>query len=147
MKVRIGVACLVVLFAAGSLVSCGGGGGGGGAPACTTCDNVAGTWRVTEVDSGTNNCSGSQTVNYTVTQSGCGITVSRSGVSRSGTICNKTLNWAGSYPEGAGTSTITTMSVTVSGTTTSTMSGSSNWVYSEPGFTCSGTTSINGTKL
>ena len=63
MKVRIGVACLVVLLAAGSLNSCGGGGGGGGAPACTTCDNVAGIWDVTETDSSsTPSCSNPSTL-------------------------------------------------------------------------------------
>ena len=146
MKGLIGLG-LVVLSVV-SLLSCGGGGGGGAAPVCTTCDNVAGNWSVTEVDTGNNGCSGSQTVTYAVVQSGCGITASSGGISRSGTICNKTLNWSGTYPESPGTVTITSMSVTVSGTTTSTMSGTSSWVYSEPGgFSCSGTTAINGTKL
>lgn len=148
MKVRIGVACLVVLLAAGSLISCGGGGGGAAAPACTTCSNVAGIWDMTEVNSSsTVDCAGTDFNTYTITQTACNITASRGGVSRSGTICNNTLGWTGSYPEGLGTVTIHTMSLTVSGTTTSTVSGSSSWTYTQAGWgSCTGTTAISGTK-
>jgi hypothetical protein len=48
MMVRIGIACMVVLFAAGSLSSCGGGGGGGGAPLSPPTYNLTGTWTVVE---------------------------------------------------------------------------------------------------
>jgi len=55
MKVRIGVACLVVLLAAGSLYSCGGGGGGGNAPPLTAPTyNVTGTWSIVETITGSN---------------------------------------------------------------------------------------------
>jgi hypothetical protein len=151
---KVSIIIMVLLMFTGTMVSCGGGGGGSdAAPPCTTCSNVAGIWDSTEV-SNESQCGGSSANTtyhtYTVTQSGCGLTVNQNSPASAGpftgSICNNTLSWSGSYPEPPGTTTITSMSLIVSGTTTSTFSGSANWSYSETGYACSGSTQINATK-
>jgi len=60
MKVRIGVACLVVLLAEGSLISFGGGGGDGSAPLSPPAfTNLAGTrWNETDTVQAGGTCTG-----------------------------------------------------------------------------------------
>jgi len=128
------------------LVSCGGGGGGSSAPACTTCSNVAGTWYTTEIVHSTT-CSGSfprtEHNYYTVTQNGCNLTVTTSGLTFNGQICDNTLSWSGSYPDDGGTTAITSSSFTLSGAT---FTGTANWTWSGSGSSCSGYTDTTATK-
>lgn len=149
----VSIIVMLLLFV-GLLVSCSGGGGGdNAAPPCTTCSNIAGIWDSIEV-ANESLCGGSSTHTtlhtYTVAQSSCNLTVNQTsptpGGPFTGSICNNTLSWRGSYPEGGGTTTITSMSVIVSGTTTSTFTGSANWSWTDGVSPCSGSTQINGTK-
>jgi hypothetical protein len=141
--------CLVGVIVLGlmTIVGTGGGGGGGSAPSPTTCENVAGTWNTTEVVDARDCGEGTYTEypTYTVTQTGCNITVTRSGVTVSGTVNGNTINWTGSYPEDGGT-TYDTVSLTISGDN---LSGSSSWTWTDntdPTDTCSGTTQVSGTR-
>jgi hypothetical protein len=129
------------------LVSCGGGGGGDNTPACTSCSNVAGIWSTSPnhetVHPGT--CGGNsytEGATYTAVQNGCSLTVTTSGKSFSGQICNNTISWTGSYPDGTGTTTITSSSFTLSGNT---FAGTAYWTWSGS-TSCSGSTDVTATK-
>lgn len=55
------------------------------------------------------------------------------------------MNWTGSYPDGSGTATINSFTATAAADCQS-MTINSNWSYSEPGFSCTGTTTGSGTR-
>ena len=118
-----------------------------GSSTCSGCSNVAGVWDTSEAVDGTacGNGTYTQTNSYLVTQTGCSLTVKpvSSSLTFQGTICNDTLSWSGSYPEGDGTTTITSSSYTLSG---SSLSGTARWTWSGSGRSCSGSTVVNGTK-
>jgi hypothetical protein len=142
-----GIAILLVIGLLG-LVACGGGGGGGSSSSCTECENAAGTWDTQEhIQSAACGEDSWDYNTYAVTQSGCSLTVVPvgSGLSFKGSICGSTLSWSGSYPEGVGTTKITSMTMTLAGTTT--FSGTAHWSWSGPGYpSCSGTTQVTATK-
>ena len=118
-----------------------------GSAACTGCSNAAGVWDTTEAVDGTacGNGTYTQTNSYLVTQSGCNLTVEpvSSSLTFQGTICNDTLSWSGSYPDGSGTTTITSSSYTLSG---STFTGTARWTWVGSGQSCSGSTAVTGTR-
>lgn len=137
-----------------ALCACGGGGGGGGegTPPATRAPSadLTGTWTVTET--GVSNCPGEATFSVgpyqvNVTQSGNNLTVVTPAGTFSGTIDGDKAKWTGSYPEDGGTTTITSMTLTVSADDNH-FSGSSTWSWSDGRNTCSGTTqAINGTRV
>ena len=110
----------------------------------TTCDNVDGSWTMTDNVSASA-CGSSYTDVHTVTlsQNGCSITASGGGNSLNGCINGSTINWSGSYPEDGGITTITSVTLTASGNS---VSGNASWSWTDGSFSCSGTTSINGSK-
>lgn len=129
-----------------AVISCGGGGdgdGGGGG----TCEEVAGTWDMTEVVDATDCGDGTYTENitYTVTQNGCNITVvpsSNPSLSFSGSVNNDRISWKGSWPEDGGTVTAT-IDITINGNS---LSGSATWSWTDGSDSCSGTTQLSGTR-
>ena len=122
---------------------------GGGDSDCM-CNDITGTWSTTEETDASDCGSGTYTssMTYVITQSGCNLTVMPAGtdLSFSGSICNNTLSWSGSFPEEGGTTTISSMSCTLTGSPQNTFTGSSHWVWSGGGTTCSGSTQITGTR-
>jgi len=133
-------------------IGCNGGSSGGG----TTNTNLtseqaadaSGTWSITEIinDSA---CEETPHTSYdyhsvSVTQNGNIITVTdEDGNHYTGTVNGSTLSWTGSFQDNGGTVTITSMSLTISGTT---LSGTANWTWSDGNDSCSGTTQISGTR-
>lgn len=110
--------------------------------------NVTGTWRVTEIDS--SNCDdsgGTSTGTWNVTQSGRSVTVLsiERNIVLTGTITGSTINLQGSFPEDGGTTTVTSTNITV-GATGNTITGSETWFWTGFGESCSGTTSVSGSR-
>jgi hypothetical protein len=62
-----------------------------------------------------------------------------------GTISANNITWSGSYPEGAGTTTINSLRVTVA-PDCNTLSGNSTWTYVETGFQCTGSGTFTGAR-
>jgi len=130
------------------ILSCGGsggGGGGGGTPAPPM--NVAGTWAVSDTVDNTKCPGGSIThdnYNVTVVQNGSNLTVTTPVGTFNGSINGNTLSWTGSFPEGGGTTTINSMTLTVSADGKS-FSGSSAWTWTQGSTSCSGTSQSTGT--
>lgn len=138
-------ASLIILY-----IGCNGGSSGGGDQNTNPEEaaDVSGTWQIHE-DINDSACVGephTSTDNYTitVTQSGKSITVTdEDGNHYSGTVNGSTLSWTGSIVEQTGTSTITSMSLTISGNT---ISGTANWNWNGLAGPCSGTTEVSGTR-
>jgi hypothetical protein len=117
-------------------------------PAIQKCQNVAGTWSVTEIND-ESNCGGgsaeTEQMTYSVSQNGCNISVTNLtyGVGPfSGTVDGNHISWSGSYPEDGGTTTAN-ISLNISGNS---LSGSATWTWSGPGGPCSGSTRISGSR-
>lgn len=108
--------------------------------------DVAGTWNLTDTV-GQNNCgdSGSSSYSVEVTQNENALTVSTPVGVFSGAINGNTVQWTGSFPEDGGTTTINSMTLTVSADGNS-LSGSSNWSWTDGSESCSGTTNTTGTR-
>jgi hypothetical protein len=124
------------------LAACGGGGGGAG-----TCESVSGTWTSAEVVDGSACGEGTTTQqnSYAVTQSACDITVASNGATFSGSVSGTHLSWRGSFPQGGGTTAITSMDLVLSSDQT-TATGKVSWTWSGGGQSCSGTTQITATR-
>ena len=139
----LGTGMLSLLFAACST----GGGGGDGDPDPPIAD-ISGTWSITET-MGSNTCGevpGSQnTYSITVTVSGNSVTVVTPAGTFTGTIDGDQLEWTGSYPDDGGTTTINSMDLTVSANGSS-VSGTTSWSWTDGTESCSGTTTVNGTR-
>ncbi len=112
------------------------------------CQNVAGTWSVTEI-SDERNCGGgsaeTEHMTYSISQDGCNISVTNVtyGVGPfTGTVNGNHISWSGSFPEEGGTTAANT-SLNIS---CSSLSGSASWTWSGFGEVCSGTTQISGTR-
>jgi hypothetical protein len=121
--------------------------GGDSTPAPAIGD-INGEWFIEEsVFSQDAGCSGFDSYILTVAQTGNSVTVVDPNGNRfSGTISGATVSWTGSYPDGAGTTTINSLSATVAADCQSLSNGNATWSYSDPGFACSGTTTFTGTR-
>jgi hypothetical protein len=106
----------------------------------TSCYSVEGTWETVEHAVG---CGNDVTENktYTITQDECQLTVDIDGDTFYGSIDDDRITWQGSYSDEDGATTITSMSLTVSGDT---ISGSSTWQWTDDVDECSGSTTITG---
>jgi hypothetical protein len=138
------------LFSSALLAACGSGSGGSGNTG--SCENIAGEWDSTELVDGLacpDSATDTRYRTYKITQSGCAITVAVTGpvagVTFTGTISGTHLSWAGSFPDGSGTTTITGMDLTLSDDKKS-VSGTASWTWTGSGTSCSGTTSVTATK-
>ena len=150
-KILGNVIMLVSTAAIALIGSCGSSGGGSNDSTCTAsgiCDvNVTGTWSTTEHVSASA-CGDAHTDynTYTVTQTGCNIVVSATGAGPfHGSVNGNQICWTGSYPNNGGTSTITSLILTVDSSETS-FQGTSNWSWSDGSTSCSGSTQVIGTK-
>jgi len=141
----------IIVFGLIAFVACGGGGGDGGSPPqpqplVTTCEDVSGTWHTEEVNDQRSCGEGIVTKNleYTVTQSGCNITVDagKYGI-HSGTVNGNKIKYTGSYPEDGGGTTSINDNLTISNNS---LTGSTTWTWREGNESCSGTTQITGTR-
>jgi hypothetical protein len=108
------------------------------------CDDISGTWEITEVIDST--LCGipqySRILTIPTTQNGCEVTIhSFSGI-KTDTLKNNSITWTGSYPENGGTVT-GTYNLTVDGDT---LEGSSTWTMTDGVLTCSGTSQLTGTR-
>lgn len=109
--------------------------------------DLTGSWNFVET-SGPNNCEeaqGQQT-NYigTITQTDTSITAQFGGGSFSGSLVGNTINLSGSMPEDEGT---TTSTINISVLSGNSLSGSTSWSWSDGGgYSCSGTSSISGSR-
>jgi hypothetical protein len=134
----LGILAILVFV---GLVGCGSdGSSGSNGPS----GSAAGAWTITETV-GPNTCEDSGTFSYTITitQNGNSITVATPVGTFSGTIGGSTVSWTGSYPDAGGTTTITSLTATVSGNT---LSGSTQWTWTDGDFTCGGSSTFTGTK-
>ncbi len=106
--------------------------------------DVSGTWTVTENVSG---CGETYTDSFTmtVTQDGTDLTVVTGDGTFSGSITGNTITWTGSYPEEGGTTTITSLSVTLDASGEG-GTGTVEWSWSDGTETCSGTTALTLAK-
>ncbi len=143
----------LVLFAACS----GGSDGGSNAPApapqppqvpAPPSSTIAGQWQITEtITNASGVCAGeigtTETYTIHVAQNGSALTVSAPAGVFSGTMNGNNISWTGSYPEQGGTTTITSMTVTVTGPPYM-LNGSSTWTWTDGTTTCQGTTDIRG---
>lgn len=133
-------------------ISCGGGGGGGnvGDTTAPTVD-VSGTWSTVETVDGTACGDGTygQTDAYVATQSGASLSVvpSSSGLTYTGTVAGNVISWTGSYPDNGGTTTITSLNLSVDELTENTFTGTANWSWTDGNTSCSGTTQIDGLRV
>jgi hypothetical protein len=114
---------------------------------------VGGNWTITETATTASDplCTpdGNNELNtygLVVVQSGNSLTLTKgTDPDFTGTISGDQASWTGSYAEESGTTTITSLSATV-GATCNTASGTSNWSYSEPGFSCTGSTTFDAAE-
>jgi len=138
---------LPILVLGLTLGGCGGSSGGSDDPDDPIAD-VSGTWDITET-MGSNSCDevpGTiNTYEVTVTMSGNSVTVVTPVGTFTGTIDGDQLEWTGSYPEDGGTTTIENMDLTVS-VNGSSLSGATNWSWTNGNINCSGVTSVSGVR-
>lgn len=139
------------------LTACSGGGdGGGGNSLEDPIGDISGTWSIAEtVETATADCSGEvgTSTNYpvSISQSSNDLTVSAYipdlGTYKDfkGTLDGNKIEWTGTYPEDGGTTTIESMDITVD-STCNTLHGSANWSWSDGTYSCTGTTSVFGTR-
>ena len=149
--IKVYVIILVSAAAIAMTATCGSSGGGSNNNACTasgTCSvNVTGTWSTTEQVSASA-CGSAHTDynSYTVSQTGCNVVVSASGAGPfNGSVNGSQICWTGSYSQNGGTTTITSLNLTVDASGTS-FQGTSHWTWSDGNTSCSGTTQVYGTK-
>lgn len=143
------VVCIAALLL---LEACGGGGGGSddtGESGAGVVD-LTGIWSITE--SGVSNCPGLASYSYgpsqiTITQNANGLTVVAPAGTFSGSVDGDRAEWSGSYASGGGTTTITSMTLTVAADGNA-FSGSAEWSWANGQSSCSGTSqSINATRV
>lgn len=112
----------------------------------TSPTDLTGNWNITET-SGPNNCGETQGVlrSYvgSINQTGTSITASFGSGAFSGKLAGNTISLSGSMPEDGGT---TSSKMNISVLTTNSLSGSISWTWSGDGESCSGTSSIIGSR-
>lgn len=134
------------------IASCGGGGTSGGTCSFTTLVppdfDLNGTWTVSEVTSSSNfECDGevrSYELEITVTGNTISAFSPDLGTTFTGEISGNMIRWSGSFPDGAGVSTVTCAELTANSATS--VSGTASFDFEEEDFECSGTTAITATK-
>ena len=136
----------VMAFALFLFIGCGSGGSGGSDSSSSgeigkDCIDVSGTWSVVQkIDA--SECGEGKYTEYgtaIVVQNGCNVTL---GDDAAGTVSGNKITGTSSWSEGDGT-VYENFTLTVSGDS---FSGSSTMTYRESGFSCSGTSTITGTK-
>lgn len=112
----------------------------------TSSADLTGSWNITET-LGPNNCGETQGVltNYvgSINQTGASVTALFGGGSFSGDLTGNTISLSGNMPEDGGT-TSSTMNISV--LSANSLSGSVSWSWSDGEDSCSGTSSITGSR-
>ncbi|MDT8421627.1 MAG: hypothetical protein RQ754_14465 [Desulfuromonadales bacterium] len=110
--------------------------------------DLSGFWSVVET-TGANDCGDEVGVSFNyfaeITQDGNDLDIYISPDMFSGTLDGDVISWTGSYFEDGGTTTITSMSLTVDESGDS-FSGNYNWVWTLDSFSCSGVCSIAASR-
>lgn len=116
------------------------------APPAPPIGDISGVWAIEDTSvSQTAGCSDFSTYDLVVAQSGNAVTVTDAALNVfTGTLNGNTLTWSGTYPEPPGTVS-NNVTITI-GATCTTLTGTSTWSYTEPGFSCSGTGTATGTR-
>lgn len=148
--------CVLLLACAGNSSGGNGGGSSGGGSSgsssgsSATCDNINGTWAGSDnVDAsscgqGTYSDSGSMVI--TQAAGSCSLSISYYDLGTwPGSVSGSSLTFSGSYPKDNGTVTLDNVDLTISQDLT-TISGTITWSYTGPTKSCSGSTTISGTK-
>jgi hypothetical protein len=112
----------------------------------TICENVEGTWWITDTIDASDCGEDTQYDSYqaTIDQSDCNLTVAIGRDSFSGIINGSAVSWSGSYATDSGTITINSMVLNKSDNK---LSGSSNWTLSDGQETCTGSTGMSATRI
>lgn len=145
----------VLCLCLGGVMACGGGGSDSSAPNNDEPNNspaqvdMSGVWQVEETVTGS--CDGEEypftkLSVYTCSQQGNSVSMQDNleGTTITGTVNGYTLSFTTTLPDGAGE-----LTVDFAGTCASdglSFTGTSQWTYIEPGYTCSGTSQTKGTK-
>lgn len=112
----------------------------------TTPADFAGIWHIRETVDATNCGEGVYLDAWTAQVSQTGVSISildSAGDTYQGTVSGNTASWTGSFPDDGGTTTITSLTLTISGDT---ISGSSTWTWTNGVDNCSGTTQIQAQR-
>lgn len=137
--------CALLLMAP---LGCGDDDDGSGPGLLTPSTDLTGNWSISETVDATDCGEGIYDDSYTaaVVQNGNTLSVTIGGLVFNGTISGSRVSWTGSFPEDGGTTTITSMTLTVDPAGDG-LSGDSAWRWSDGADTCSGTTTVTGSKL
>lgn len=116
-------------------------------PLETPIGDISGGWSIFEVAISSNDeCNGTSSYDATIVQSTNTINATSSdGGKISGTLSDATLKVSGTRPEDPGTVTYSSITGTVAADCSS-MSLKTTWSYAEPGFTCSGTGTMEANR-
>lgn len=107
---------------------------------------VAGIWSIQAFEDATNCGEGtdSYSLSVRIEQSGNSLTVTIDGTDYTGSLTGTTGTWSGSYDEDGGT---TSEEYTVTfANANSTLSGGSEWTWSDGASSCSGTVTVTGSR-
>lgn len=131
-----------------TLLGCGDDDDGSGPGLLAPTSDLTGTWSISETVDATACGEGIYDDDYTaaVVQNGNTLSVTIGGLVFNGTISGSRVSWTGSFPEDGGTTTITSMTLTVDPAGDA-LSGSSTWRWTDGVDTCSGTTTVAGSKM
>ena len=107
---------------------------------------VAGNWSVSYTDDGTACGDGitTGTVAVLIEQNGDALTVTIEGIVYTGTLSGTNTTWSGSYPDDGGTTSEQFTVVFADNGTT--LSGGSTWTWTNGVMSCSGSSTITGSK-
>ena len=111
---------------------------------------VAGTWSVAYTDDATD-CDVDEgvttgTVSYVIAQNGNSLTVTFDDIVFTGTLDGTEATWSATYPEEEGGTEVEQFTVTFANNNT-TLSGGSIWDWTDGTDSCSGTSTIAGSKV
>jgi hypothetical protein len=116
-------------------------------PVAAPIGDVSGGWSIYEtVSSSNSDCNGSEAYDIVVIQNGSSIQATGSGGGLvTGTLSGDSLSLSGNRPFEAGTITYSSIRAAIPSDCSS-FNAQTVWSYSEPGFTCSGTGTINAAR-
>ena len=116
-------------------------------PLETPIGDISGGWSIFEVAISSNDqCNDTFSFDIAIVQSGNTITATGSdGGKVSGSLSDAALKLSGSRPEGDGTVTYSSITGTVAADCSS-MNLKTTWSYAEPGFSCSGTGTMDANR-
>ena len=117
------------------------------APLVAPIGDISGGWSIFETAISSNSeCNGTSAYDVTVTQNVNSITATgTAGGSVSGTLSGSALSLSGTRPEDPGIVTYSSITATIPADCSS-FTANTTWSYSETGFSCSGTSTMEATR-